>query len=89
MQKILDNLSEREMTRKEFLVMLGAGVLSVMGITALFKNLENSFGKNSPAKQSTSALNYSDGVYGGSDQSPQAGVGAGSAKFPSSRPKIG
>ena len=95
MQKILDTLYERDMTRIEFLVMLGAGVLSVMGITAVFKNFESSVGKNSPAgkkppaKQQASALNYSGGVYGGSESSPRVGVGAGSAKFPSSHQKLG
>jgi len=60
MQKIND-LMQKEMTRKEFLATLGFGVATIMG----FSSLLSLFGKKNPWTQQQVAHNYGGGPYGG------------------------
>lgn len=60
MQKIND-LMQKEMTRKEFLTTVGFGVASIFGLATLLRLIT---GKENPLQQN-SALGYGDGPYGG------------------------
>lgn len=58
----LNDLMQKEMTRKEFLATLGFGVASIMGFSTLLGLL----GKKNPLQQhSTNAYGYGNGAYGG------------------------
>lgn len=59
----LKSLMHKEMSRKEFLVTLGFGVATVVGLASLL----NLMGKDNPWK-SGSSLDYSAGAYGGNQQ---------------------
>ena len=63
MQDKIDKLLTNEISRKDFLAMVGAAIVSVIGVTSLIKNLSNSFG--SDAKKTNSDLRYGSSVYGG------------------------
>ncbi|HET7302354.1 MAG TPA: hypothetical protein VFI74_03440 [Candidatus Saccharimonadales bacterium] len=56
----LDNIVNREVTRKEFLATMGFGIASILGFSTLLKLL---FGRGS--EQHRSSFGYGDGVYGG------------------------
>ncbi len=63
MQKIHE-LMKKEMTRKEFLGVLGFGAASLMGLGTILRFL----GKENPLEQSPQAqasFSYGGGVYGG------------------------
>ena len=58
----LNNLMQKEMTRKEFLATLGFGAATVMGFSTILELL----GKNNPLKHNTASLHgYGNGAYGG------------------------
>jgi hypothetical protein len=59
MRKPLNELLQREMTRKQFLTTLGVGAVAVMGLSSLFKLLG---GKNYHALKS--GAGYGGSVYG-------------------------
>lgn len=60
MQKI-NNLMQKEMTRKEFLATIGFGVASIFGLGTLLRLIT---GKENSLQQN-STLGYGDGPYGG------------------------
>jgi hypothetical protein len=62
MQKPLDTLLQREMTRKEFIAAIGFGVASVMGVGSIIKFVKPSFG--SSLSQPTSSQGYGTSAYG-------------------------
>lgn len=56
----IEELLKKEVSRKEFLGLIGAGILSMVGISGLLKNL------NIDLNKKTSNLpDYGDDVYGG------------------------
>ena len=59
----LNDLMQKEMTRKEFIATLGFGAATIFGLGGLLQFL----GKESPFQQqrSSSSLAYGGGVYGG------------------------
>lgn len=59
----IDDILQKEVSRTEFLGLVGAGLLSVVGVTALLKNLGDVFSKSG---QKASTLNYGNDNYGGS-----------------------
>ena len=59
----IEDMLQKEVSRTEFLGLVGAGLLSLVGVTALLKNLGDVFGKSSPK---TGVLNYGNDNYGGS-----------------------
>ena len=69
MHKIINNLLVKEVSRKEFLTLLSAGALSILGVSAMLKGIDQTFGGN----KATSRLNYGDEPYGGSQQ-PKNGM---------------
>lgn len=62
MHDTLDTILKKEMSRKEFLGMVGLGIISLMGVSSLLKNLGNTFSK---PQSSQSSLGYGDSSYGG------------------------
>lgn len=60
MQKIND-LMQKEMTRKEFLATMGFGVATIFGFSSLVTMLT---GKNNPFQQQNT-MGYGSGAYGG------------------------
>lgn len=58
--KQLEDVMNKEVTRKEFLATLGFGVASILGFSGIVKFL---FGKGSTNQRS--ALGYGSGSYGG------------------------
>ena len=62
MQKAIDTILKKEMTRKEFLGMIGLGIISIIGISSLLKNLGEGFSKQIGSSPS---LEYGDNIYGG------------------------
>ncbi len=67
MKKVLENLLTKDMNRKEFLGLIGAGALSVVGITALAKNLEGLLGSATTSVKKAQ-LDYGDNTYGGKNE---------------------
>ena len=59
MHKPVKQLLSKEMDRREFLAHVGAGVLAVVGITGLLKNLNDFRGKNHVSS------GYGSSIYGG------------------------
>lgn len=59
----IEDILQKEMSRTEFLGLVGAGLLSMVGVTALLKNLGDIFGKSN---QKSGVLNYGSDNYGGS-----------------------
>lgn len=60
----LNNLMEKEMSRKEFLATLGFGIASLMGFSTIVKLLFNK-GGNSSHQVANNNLGYGSSVYGG------------------------
>lgn len=60
----IDELLKKEVSRKEFLGLIGAGLLSIVGISGLLKNLNIDLNK----KTTSNLLDYGGDVYGGSSQ---------------------
>ncbi|HSW74391.1 MAG TPA: hypothetical protein VLG16_00830 [Candidatus Saccharimonadales bacterium] len=61
--KQLEDVMNKEVTRKEFLATLGFGIASILGFSGVVKFL---FGKGSSAQRSGGTYGYGGGVYGGS-----------------------
>lgn len=57
--KLLENVMQKELSRREFLSYIGAGILAVIGVTGLLKSL----GLHTPQPKST--MGYGGGAYGG------------------------
>jgi hypothetical protein len=57
----LNELMQKEMTRKEFIATVGFGVASLFGLSAILRLL----GKENPLNRNDS-LGYGSGAYGGS-----------------------
>lgn len=66
--KQLEDIMNKEVTRKEFLATLGFGVASILGFSGIVKFL---FGKGSHNQQ-RSSLGYGNGAYGGAARSTKA-----------------
>ncbi len=64
MRKI-DELMQKEMTRKEFLATVGFGMASVFGLSTILGWLSD---KDNPTQQNT-AVGYGNGPYGGAPRS--------------------
>ncbi|HSX53020.1 MAG TPA: hypothetical protein VLF90_01465 [Patescibacteria group bacterium] len=60
-QKQLQKLFEKQMNRKEFLLHIGAGILAIMGVSGLIKNLIN----YSPNPHRQLSAGYGSSSYGG------------------------
>lgn len=60
MNKVVGALAQKEMTRKEFLITLGAGAASILGISSVFRLLN---GK--PLFGSEMSTGYGSSPYGG------------------------
>lgn len=61
MQKPIQALMQKEMTRKEFLATLGFGAATVLG----FSSLLNLLGKKNPFDARAQQFGYGGGAYGG------------------------
>jgi hypothetical protein len=62
MNNPLHQILEKEMDRKEFLIHLGAGIMSIIGLSTIFKALN---GASSQKKGSSSSRSgYGSGPYG-------------------------
>lgn len=62
----LDKLLKKEMSRKDFLKHMAAFVVSIIGISAIIKNLTNPMVKSKPSKSSSRNNNsFGGGTYGG------------------------
>lgn len=57
----LNNLMQKEMSRKEFIATLGLGIASILGFSSILKML---FGKGEQQNQSNS-FGYGGSAYGG------------------------
>lgn len=64
MPEKLNEVLQKKMTRAEFLGLIGASALSVVGITSLLKNLSEGVDKRSVSP--TSSDSYGGSTYGGS-----------------------
>jgi hypothetical protein len=62
----LNQLMQKEMTRKEFLATVGFGVATLFGLSTLIKLLT---GKENPLQQNGQNLGYGSGAYGGERRS--------------------
>jgi hypothetical protein len=62
MQKQLDTIIQREMTRKEFLATLGFGVATIFGFSTVLRLLT---GKQIGTQQQHVAAGYGSSAYGG------------------------
>lgn len=58
----LQELMQKEMSRKEFLRIVGAGVLGIIGVTGLLQNLHKLAGAHT--KQNQSVSGYGSSPYG-------------------------
>lgn len=58
MARPLDNLLQKEMSRKEFLATVGFGLASILGFSSLIKLLSSS-------QHNSSSLSYGSSPYGG------------------------
>lgn len=62
MNKQLQSLMQKEVTRREFLATMGFGLASLMGFSSIIKLLT---GKSGPAHLSKSSMGYGSSSYGG------------------------
>lgn len=66
MPENLDEILQKKMTRTEFLGLIGAGALSVVGITSLLKNLSE--GTKKQSGKTAMVDGYGASTYGGSSK---------------------
>lgn len=59
----INDLLQKEMTRKEFLATIGFGVASLLGFSTALKLIS---GRENPFETNNSLAGYGGGVYGGS-----------------------
>ena len=67
----VEDILQKEMTRTEFLGLVGAGILSVVGVTSLLKNLSDIFSKSS---SKVSTLGYGGDAHGGTSDKSNMGL---------------
>ncbi len=67
----VEDMLQKEVTRTEFLGLVGAGILSVVGVTALLKNLSDIFDKSN---SKVSTLGYGGDAYGGTGDKSNMGL---------------
>ncbi|MDB5176305.1 MAG: hypothetical protein JWM81_1163 [Candidatus Saccharibacteria bacterium] len=60
----IDSVLQKEMTRKEFLRLAGAGVLGIVGITGFLQNVNKLASPGNHAKSVTQAHGYGSSPYG-------------------------
>ncbi len=65
----ITDLLQKEMSRTEFLGLVGAGLLSMIGVTSMLKNLGSFTHKSS---SNSGVLNYGTDNYGGSSSKNQS-----------------
>jgi hypothetical protein len=66
-KRMLTDLLEKDMSRKEFLIHVGGVALAVVGVTGLMRKLADPFGKQQrPAPEA--AAGYGHSPYGGSTE---------------------
>lgn len=63
LKQLQDDLFERQLSRKQFLQVIGATILSVIGFTSFIKNLAK-FTQNNRTSQQESGFNYGETTYG-------------------------
>jgi len=63
-KKQIDNVMSREVSRGEFLKLMGAGILGVIGVVGFFRNLHDISPSGSPAKKQSSSGGYGRSAYG-------------------------
>lgn len=68
MNKQIEELLQKEISRREFLSLVGVGVLSVLGVSSLIKNISSTFGSKLSSSNSDLPM-YGGEVYGGSKPS--------------------
>lgn len=61
--KYVEELMQKELSRKEFLALVGAGVVSVFGFSQILKALLEQ--KPAGRQQTTAAVGYGGSAYGG------------------------
>ena len=61
----LNNLMEKEMSRKEFLATLGFGVASILGFSTILKFLFNKGQHSHGVSSANTPMTYGASVYGG------------------------
>ena len=61
-QKQIDGILQKEMSRQEFLTLVGAGILSLVGISSLLQMMSHK------TKQQSPSLGYGTSVYGGNKE---------------------
>lgn len=61
----LEQLMQKEMTRKEFIATLGLGVASIMGMSTIIQMLTGKSLSMNGIKHSGSSLGYGSSAYGG------------------------
>lgn len=61
--KLHQELFNKQLTRKQFLQVIGATILSVIGFTAFITNL-NQFAQNKPSTPTDIGLDYGESAYG-------------------------
>lgn len=59
----INDLLQKEMTRKEFLATLGFGIASLLGFSTVIKLIS---GRENPLETHNSPVGYGGGAYGGS-----------------------
>jgi hypothetical protein len=65
MTRPLDDLMQKEMTRKEFLAALGFGVASIMGFSTIIRLLTGHSADSLLHNNKSSSLGYGSSAYGG------------------------
>ena len=68
MNKQIEELLQKEISRKEFISLIGVGILSILGVSSLLKNLTGSFGSKLASSNSNVPM-YGGDVYGGTKPS--------------------
>lgn len=62
MKNITQSILEKEISRREFIGMIGLGVVSAIGISSLLKNISDSIGRSSGVHAKN---DYGESLYGG------------------------
>lgn len=58
----IDDILNREVSRKEFLAIAATAIISAIGVSSMIKNISGTFSKKGA---NSSSLNYGGDVYGG------------------------
>lgn len=65
------DLLQKEMSRTEFLGLVGAGLMSMIGVTAMLKNLGGFFSKTNAG---VGNIDYGMNTYGGSEKTSSSNL---------------